>query len=64
MEFEKGSVYILVIQLNNFSQPLTFEATITSFDEDSVTFIDKNGFELSYNRNVIVSSKKIREERD
>ena len=53
-----GSTYKIVVDVNE--KFLTFTGTIISEDEDFITFTDKFGTTLSYNKNKIVSFEEVR----
>jgi len=62
MNLEIGSSYKIVIQVGE--EILTYSATITSCDDEFITFTDKFGREYTYNRHSIISYVKMEDNND
>jgi hypothetical protein len=56
---EQDKTYIIRFEVNN--KELVFTATIISEDENFVTFLDKFGKRLTYNKRYLISSEEVRE---
>ncbi len=59
MKIEVGNSYIIIFEINGMS--LTFHCKITSIDKNFVSFVDKFGKNLSYNKRKIISCEEINE---
>lgn len=56
---EQDKTYIIRFEVNN--KELVFTAKIISEDENFVTFLDKFGKTLTYNKKYLVSSEEVGE---
>lgn len=54
-----GSTYKIVVDIN--SRVLTFTGRITSEDERFISFIDRDGKLLTYNKDKIISFEEVEE---
>lgn len=58
MKLEKGKFYKIIFNVNG--RTLTFRCKITEDDGQFISFIDKFGVLLSYNKNTIISVEEVK----
>lgn len=58
MKFILGNSYRIVFDVKG--KALTFQCIIEEDDENFITFIDKYGKKLTYNKNIIISVEEIK----
>ena len=60
MELLIGKKYLIVFEVGG--KDLTFSCTIRSVDDDFLTFEDKFGKELTYNKKKIISVVRVKDD--